>query len=64
MRNKWCNHSNGQIGQTNQIGNMVAGVPLQKGEEWVELVTLKMFEKLKGKVHMANENGLTILLKI
>ena len=27
-------------------------------------VVIKMFEKLKGKVHVANENGLNSLLKI
>ena len=27
-------------------------------------VVIKMFEKLKGKVHAANENGLNSLLKI
>ena len=27
-------------------------------------IVIKMFEKLKGKVHAANENGLNSLLKI
>ena len=35
-----------------------------KQKEIDQDIVIKMFEKLKGKVHMANENGLTSLLKI
>ena len=35
-----------------------------KQKEIDQDIVIKMFEKLKGKVHRANENGLTSLLKI
>ena len=36
----------------------------KKQKEINQDIVIKMFKKLKGKVHMANENGLTSLLKI
>ena len=37
---------------------------LEKIEKEIDQNVIKMFENLKAKVHMANENGLTSLLKI
>ena len=35
-----------------------------KQKEIDQDIVIKMFEKLKGKVHSANENGLNSILKI
>ena len=35
-----------------------------KEKEVYQTIVIKMFEKLKAKVHMANENGLNSLIKI
>ena len=51
-----------------EIGQQRTGKHLseqrKKQKEIDQDIVNKMFEKLKGKVHVANENGLKSLLKI
>ena len=57
------NFKNGGIPRSTMMDCLVK-VDKIKQKEIDQDIVIKMFEKLKGKVHMANENGLTSLLKI